>query len=1009
MKIPLKTLLFFLILSWSHLFADGVTITPINSNVLSPKAPGDIPQLLVFKIQNSLNKPVQNFTLTDFSNTNILQLATSQVPYTPDCGNKVPEGDGYGGLGTCYITLQLTIPQNYPDGTFTEPFIIKWGGNGKDPVYNSRLFDIKFSVNSLVSFYSVSTPADQTVGAGPQSLTYTVNNVGPALNFTAALTNPTGSTVSSSCASTLPAGTSINPGICTITVSLATPTTVGNVTNALTLSWATGSLSTPINFTVTAPSGAGSVSLTEPSNTSLVMVAGSATAKSLIYTLSNTTANAVSFVPNANILNNSNSNLVLSLSSSDCPTYQLPALNGSTAGVCHVTVTVASTDANVGSYSGTLTITLPGSTLTSNPFSVLVTATAIVPDSIVITLVDANDPTVPAPSQNPADVYVGSTSPEIVTYQIVNNNNFPIPVTISGYQTDSLIATAVPLSDLKTPYVFTNSSDIITRLTSLSPSTLNNCTATLAANGICYVQLSIQPLSNTVPFSSNDANLINAAQPQATIEVPRSIAKNLIVAWGGDANSQVVKPINFNAQLVYTLLTGTPAVITASVNGNCNYWQTVPSASVIDVQTYNVPITLNNCVIRGTNVGSNGIITSSKLSENKPQNLLDLTVTNSSFYMDAPYPLINLTPTQQAIYNAYFQAANYRGNLLQLTMFSNITMTNNYFEHTQSMTFYGVQPTNLPFEATKKIKITNNQVRNVDARPYPLVPPTVCAGNSQQACYGHFVEVTNIFNNPNIEIAWNEILNEPELSATSDIILNLNVSGVTGHPVYIHDNYVQGQYVYPTINPSNGQPNHSTGSLINTSEGDNSAYILTQNNVGVSTTAGGIIVPGGSNITTDSNRVVASGLIPSGPNANAVLPNGLLSDNIITLHLWHYSSNPVSNVLNVANNNLLGGMKIFASSPTRLDWLFEYDNVNDANSPNPRFCSGANANYPLCTNNLNYIPNATVSTDYATMGIVGTGTAASPITLIDELNEYLRWRNYQLVQANETVGPQPNN
>src|SRR6185436_7803111 len=57
-----------------------------------------------------------------------------------------------------------------------------------------------------------------------------------------------------------------------------------------------------------------------------------------------------------------------------------------------------------------------------------------------------------------------------------------------------------------------------------------------------------------------------------------------------------------------------------------------------------------------------------------------------------------------------------------------------------------------------------------------------------------------------VEIAWNQVINEPGNSRVEDTISVYKSSGTSASPIQIHDNYLQGAY---TIKPA--QKNTSDG------------------------------------------------------------------------------------------------------------------------------------------------------------------------------------------------------
>ena len=130
-------------------------------------------------------------------------------------------------------------------------------------------------------------------------------------------------------------------------------------------------------------------------------------------------------------------------------------------------------------------------------------------------------------------------------------------------------------------------------------------------------------------------------------------------------------------------------------------------------------------------------------------------------------------------------------------------------------------------------------------------------------------------NVPGIEIAWNQVINEPGKSRVEDNI-NIYLSrGTAASPILIHDNYIQGAY---TIKPWQGNTSDGTwnydwtfsggGILLGdgkpTSAGQAAAYVKAYNNEVVSTTNYAIAIAAGHDNVFYSNRMISSDRLPDG-------------------------------------------------------------------------------------------------------------------------------------------------
>ena len=126
-----------------------------------------------------------------------------------------------------------------------------------------------------------------------------------------------------------------------------------------------------------------------------------------------------------------------------------------------------------------------------------------------------------------------------------------------------------------------------------------------------------------------------------------------------------------------------------------------------------------------------------------------------------------------------------------------------------------------------------------------------------------------------MEVAWNEVVNEPGRSRVEDNISVYESGGTAGSPLLIHDNCVRGAY---TVDPARRDSkdaewsydwSYSGGGLM---LGDGSgrtadtapAFVRATDNVVVGTVNYGIGISAGHDITFDHNRIVSAGVLPDG-------------------------------------------------------------------------------------------------------------------------------------------------
>jgi hypothetical protein len=141
---------------------------------------------------------------------------------------------------------------------------------------------------------------------------------------------------------------------------------------------------------------------------------------------------------------------------------------------------------------------------------------------------------------------------------------------------------------------------------------------------------------------------------------------------------------------------------------------------------------------------------------------------------------------------------------------------------------------------------------------------------------GSFFHLNAVADQPNVEVAWNAIINEPFKSTTEDIFSIYSSGGTPDSPLYVHDNFIWGGYtaspdrVGDVIEGDFVYRYTHTGTGMNL--GDNGTplpvgHVRCSENQVVATTNVGILFAGGFEVQVYRNRVVASGRLPDGrPN-----------------------------------------------------------------------------------------------------------------------------------------------
>jgi hypothetical protein len=125
---------------------------------------------------------------------------------------------------------------------------------------------------------------------------------------------------------------------------------------------------------------------------------------------------------------------------------------------------------------------------------------------------------------------------------------------------------------------------------------------------------------------------------------------------------------------------------------------------------------------------------------------------------------------------------------------------------------------------------------------------------------GHFVILSRIVAPEGAEIGWNKIVQTMGQSSVEDVINIFRSQGAPGAPIWVHDNYIEG-------NSSPSAPSNYTGAGIIADGGTAApvtAYALFENNSVVHTAGSGIVIANGHDVTASGNRIVSCGQDASG-------------------------------------------------------------------------------------------------------------------------------------------------
>lgn len=365
-----------------------------------------------------------------------------------------------------------------------------------------------------------------------------------------------------------------------------------------------------------------------------------------------------------------------------------------------------------------------------------------------------------------------------------------------------------------------------------------------------------------------------------------------------------------------------PLVITKGGTYTGNYQSTNYKTPAVLIQTKE-PVVLENMNLRG------------------PGNLifgfgLNLTVRNTRGY--GVNPNIYGKPT---------------GRFIDAQEILNLKLENNYLEGTGGIYAYIFNGNSA---AGQTIKILRNKIKNIDGRL-----SNGAGGYLNQRYYFQFVQFNRVRSVANVEIAWNEVINEPGQSSLEENINMYSSSGTAASPIKIHDNYLKGAYaIYPATDT-----NYSGGGIL-LGDGDASnmtvapGYVDVYNNQIIDTSNQGVGIAGGHDHRVYNNRIVSSGRLSNGQPVAA---------QNVGIYLWDIANGSRYGTFfnNSFYNNTLGWTKVKSNGTSVLSntWF-----------ANP--CSST-----ACYNNA---------------------SVGSVLSVSDVEQEYTRWQS-KLANAGITVGP----
>lgn len=334
------------------------------------------------------------------------------------------------------------------------------------------------------------------------------------------------------------------------------------------------------------------------------------------------------------------------------------------------------------------------------------------------------------------------------------------------------------------------------------------------------------------------------ATKSVSVDIEGAERLKLVVTNGGDNidydHADWITP-RINTCIVYQ----GPTVITTGGTYTGNWKSTDPSVPAVRIAT-TAPVTIQNSVIasRGQGIAWAGG-TFSKYSTGST----NTTIVNNRLY--GLNPDIDAVAKGRAIDLQYSQSTVIEHNTL-------IGTAGIYVNE-----FWGAAPNAMTVRYNKAINIDGRVSSGTGTYRTTLnrYSPTVGSDGSGPdggAAWVQFMQLNNSKDRPNVEIAWNRVVNEPRNSRVED---NINISGSSGTasaPIRIHHNLIYGAYGTDPAHPYSG------GGILLGDGCTASDYQSAYNNTVLETSNYGMAVANGNNKSIADNTIYGVGKLPDG-------------------------------------------------------------------------------------------------------------------------------------------------
>ena len=162
------------------------------------------------------------------------------------------------------------------------------------------------------------------------------------------------------------------------------------------------------------------------------------------------------------------------------------------------------------------------------------------------------------------------------------------------------------------------------------------------------------------------------------------------------------------------------------------------------------------------------------------------------------------------------------------------------------------------------VKIRRNRATNIDGRRSDGKGGYL-AGGERAAALVQFAQLDKVRHVPGVEIAWNEVVNEPGKSRVEDVVSIYLSSGTRASPIAIHDNFIRGAYpLDPAAEGFSGGGVMLGDGVAKDGPAGDPAFVEAFDNQVLDTTNYGIAISAGHDCRMYRNRIVSAGVLPDG-------------------------------------------------------------------------------------------------------------------------------------------------